>query len=43
MAKMITVGFKVKHIWLIKLINYPRMVLGFGPYIPRMCIKVDEK
>lgn len=34
--------FKVKHAWLIMLINYPLAKLGFDVYIPKFCIEYGK-
>lgn len=43
---MATVQLKVdvslRHIWLIKLINYPLVALGLKPYVPSMCMRVSK-
>lgn len=43
---MATVQLKVdvslRHIWLIKLINYPLVALGFKPYVPDVCMRLSK-
>ena len=41
MVGNIDVEFSLHHVWLIKLINYPRVFFGFGVFIPICCISVD--
>ncbi len=36
------VDFSLRHVWLIKLINYPLVALGFKPYVPEFCMVVSE-
>lgn len=43
MAKgTLKIGFKVKHAWLIMLIKYPLVKLGFDVYIPKFCIEYGK-
>lgn len=43
MAKgTLKIGFKVNHAWLIMLINYPLVKLGFDVYIPKFCIEYGK-
>ena len=37
----IKVKVSIRHMWLIKLINYPLFLMGFKPYIPKICFKVN--
>lgn len=38
----ITLKVSIKHMWLIKLINYPLVgLLGMKPFVPKFCIKVN--
>jgi len=36
------VDVSIRHIWLIKLINIPLVILGFKPYVPKFCMVVSE-
>ena len=36
------IDFTVRYKWLILLINYPLVKLGFEPYVPRICIKMGK-
>ena len=38
----IKVDISIRHMWLIKLINYPLIILGLDTYIPKICVKVSE-
>lgn len=43
MAKgKLMVDFKLKHTWLIALINYPLVKMGFNAWIPSFCIKIGK-
>jgi len=43
MAKgTLMMSFKVKHAWLIMLINYPLVKFGFDVYIPKFCIEYGK-
>lgn len=34
----INVRIKIKHLWLLKVINIPLLLAGFRPRVPRFCI-----
>jgi hypothetical protein len=36
------VDISIRHMWLIKLINYPLVTMGFYPYVPKMCVNVSK-
>ncbi len=36
----INVRIWIKHLWLLKAINIPLVLLGFEPCVPRFCIGV---
>ncbi len=43
MAKgTLKMSLNVKHPWLIMLINYPLVKLGFDVWIPKFCIKYGK-
>lgn len=42
MTGKLVINFEFKHIWLIKLINYPRVFFGFDVYIPKWCVKFGD-
>jgi hypothetical protein len=35
------IRFRVRHIWVLKLINYPLLLLGCRPRVPGICITVE--
>lgn len=43
MAKCtLRMDFKLKHVWLINLINVPLALFGFKGYIPKFCIEYGK-
>lgn len=42
MIGKLSVEFSLRHVWLIKLINYPRVFFGFDVAIPKCCIKFGD-
>lgn len=38
----LVVDFKLKHKWLIMLISYPLVKMGFNAWIPKFCIKYGK-
>lgn len=39
-VSQIKINVSIRHMWLIKLINYPLVALGLNCYIPSFCVKV---
>jgi hypothetical protein len=37
----INVRFKIRHMWLLKAINVPLILLGLGPCVPQFCIGIE--
>lgn len=37
----IAVRIRLKHVWLIRLVNYPLAILGLDPYLPKCCFSVE--
>jgi hypothetical protein len=36
------VDVSMRHMWLVKLINYPLVMFGFKPYVPKFCMVVSN-
>lgn len=37
----ISFTLRIKHMWLIKLINYPLLLVGLPAYVPSFCVEVE--
>lgn len=43
MAKgCVKIDFRIKYTWLIMLINYPLVKMGFDVWIPKLCIEFGK-
>lgn len=40
--KQLKVDVSMRHMWLVKLINYPLVMFGFKPYVPKFCMVVSK-
>lgn len=38
----VKVDVSIRHAWLLILINYPLVKMGFEPYVPKICVKVSK-
>lgn len=37
----INVRIRIKHLWLLKAMNIPLVLMGFEPRIPRFCVTTE--
>lgn len=38
----VKVDISIRHSWLLILINYPLVKMGFKPRVPKTCVKVSK-